>query len=411
LTIHAYIANFHIQNKFLIGEMMYRSKILTTIILLAGLTVTGFQCASTELTSAKLYIQQKNYPKALDVLKKEVAKNPQSDEGYYLLGYVDGELGNFDSLVFAFDKSLAISPQFKKDITDSKRYYWAQLFNQGVGTFQKGSNAKDKDSAQVYFDKSIKSFKDAVALEPDSADTYKNLAFVYMTETKYDDAIEPLQTLIQKDKSLDGYKYLGEIYYNKAVKFRDEYTRSHNTQDSVSAGEYYEKTISLMQDARKVFPNDSELLVLLSNSYIGAQKVDVAIGAFKIGVEQEPNNKYYRYNYGVLLLGNKDYQAAQEQFSKAVEIDPAYQNAIYNLGVTFVKWGADLAKANEDKKDNTNTEFMDKYKAGLPWLEKSLTLSPNDASLWELVGRVYTVLGQQDKAKQAFDKADELRKK
>lgn len=390
---------------------MYRSKILTTIILLAGLAVTGFQCASTELTSAKLYIQQKNYPKALDVLKKEVAKNPQSDEGYYLLGYVDGELGNFDSLVFAFDKSLAISQQFKKDITDSKRYYWAQLFNQGVGTFQKGSNAKDKDSAQVYFDKSIKSFKDAVALEPDSADTYKNLAFVYMTETKYDDAVEPLQTLIQKDKSLDGYKYLGEIYYNKAVKARDEYTRSHDAKDSVTAGEYYEKTISLMQDARKIFPNDSELLVLLSNSYIGAQKVDVAIGAFKIGVEQEPNNKYYRYNYGVLLLGNKDYQSAEEQFRKAVEIDTAYQNAIYNLGVTFVKWGADLAKANEDKKDNTNTEFMDKYKAGLPWLEKSLTLSPNDASLWELVGRVYTVLGQQDKAKQAFDKADELRKK
>jgi tetratricopeptide (TPR) repeat protein len=165
-----------------------------------------------------------------------------------------------------------------------------------------------------------------------------------------------------------------------------------------------------MQDGRKLFPNDQELLILLSNSYIGAQKIDVAIGAFKLGVEQDPGNKYYRYNYGVLLLGNKNFAEAEEQFKKAIEIDPKYQNAIYNLGVTYVKWGAEIAKVNEDKKDTQNTEYMDKYKAGLPFLEKSLELNPNDAAMWELVGRVYTVLGKQDKAKQAFDKADQLRK-
>jgi tetratricopeptide (TPR) repeat protein len=389
---------------------MHRSKLFITLILLTGLAVTGFQCASTELTSAKLYIQQKNYTKAIESLKREVEKNPQSDEGFYLLGYVQGEVGNFDSLVFAFDKSLSISKQFEKDIESSKKYYWAQLFNQGVGNFQKGSTSKDKDSAQIFYDKSIAAFKSGVALEPDSADTYKNLAFVYMTEQKYDEAIDPLQSLIKKEKTVDGYKYLGEIYYDKAVKFRDKYLVSHDVNDSVSAGGYYEKTINLMQDGRKLFPNDQELLILLSNSYIGAQKIDVAIGAFKLGVEQDPGNKYYRYNYGVLLLGNKNFAEAEEQFKKAIEIDPKYQNAIYNLGVTYVKWGAEIAKVNEDKKDTQNTEYMDKYKAGLPFLEKSLELNPNDAAMWELVGRVYTVLGKQDKAKQAFDKADQLRK-
>jgi tetratricopeptide (TPR) repeat protein len=389
---------------------MHRSKIFITLIILAGLAVTGFQCASTELTSAKVYIQQKNYPKAIEELKREVEKNPKSDEGYYLLGYVSGEVGNFDTLVYAFNQSLAISKQFEKDINDSKRYYWAQLFNQGVGYFQKGSSTKDKDSAQIFYDKSIEAFKNGVTVEPDSSDTYKNLAFVYMTEQKYDQAIEPLKILIKKEKNVDGYKYLGEIYYDKAVKFRNKYLASHDVQDSVSANEYYEKTIDLMQEGRKQFPGDSELLVLLSNSYIGAQKIDVAIGAFKAGVEQDPNNKYYRYNYGVLLLGNKDYKAAEEQFLKAIEIDSAYQNAIYNLGVTYVKWGAEIAKANEDKKDNKNTEYMDKYRESLPYLEKSLQFNPGDASMWELIGRVYTVLGQQDKAKTAFDKADQLRK-
>jgi tetratricopeptide (TPR) repeat protein len=389
---------------------MRHSKIFITLILLVGLAVTGFQCASTELTSAKLYIQQKNYSKAIEVLKKEVEKNPQSDEGYYLLGYVHGELGNFDSLVFAYNKSLSISKQFEKDINDTRKYYWAQLFNQGVVFFQKGSSAKDKDSSKIFYDKSVGAFKNTILVEPDSADTYKNLAFVYMTEQRYDEAIEPLKILLQKEKSVDGYKYLGNIYYEKAVKFRDKYLTSHDAKDSLSANEYYDKTINLMQDGRKLFPNESELLILLSNSYIGAQKIDVAIGAFKIGVDQEPNNKYYRYNYGVLLLGNKNFKEAEEQFKKAVEIDPKYQNALYNLGVTYVKWGAELAKENQDKKDNQSTEFMDKYKLSIPFLEKSIELNPNDSSLQELIGRVYTALGQQDKAKQAFDKADQINK-
>lgn len=389
---------------------MHHSKLFITLILLAGLAVTGFECASTELTSAKLYIQQKNYTKALESLQREVEKNPQSDEGYYLLGYVSGELGNFDTLVYAFNKSLAISKQFEKDIDASKKYYWAQSFNQGVGNFQKGSNSKDKDSAQIFFDKSIAAFKNAIAIEPDSADTFKNLAFVYMTEQKFDEAVEPLQTLIQKEKTIDGYRYLGEIYYDKAVKFRNQYGNTHNVNDSLSANEYYEKTINLAQEGRKLYPNDSELLILLSNSYIGAQKIDIAIGAFKIGVDQDPGNKYYRYNYGVLLLGNNDFREAEEQFIKAIEIDPAYQNAIYNLGVTYVKWGAKLAKENEDKKDNQDTVFMEKYRASLPYLERSLQLKPDDAAMWELIGRVYTALGQQDKAKEAFDKADALRK-
>ncbi len=394
---------------------MYRSKILAVLILIAGMALTGFECSSTEITSAKLYIQQKNYPRALEALQREVAKNPKSAEGYYLMGYVNGELGNFPQMVSEFDSSLAISPQFKKSIDDSKKYYWVQLFNQGVGYFQKGSNSKDKDSTKIDYDKSIEAFQNAIKCQPDSVDTYKNLAFVYMTEQKYDEAIAPLQTLLSKEKTIDGFKYLGEIYYDKAVKLKTQYENTHNAQDSVQSVEYYNKTINLLQEGRKYFPNDSDLLLMLSNSYIGANKIEVAMDAFKTGVEHEPNNKYYRYNYGVLLLGAKDYAKATEEFEKAVQIDPEYQNAVYNLAVTYVKWGAELAKASQEKNDSNantvqDTSYMEKYRKAIPYLEKSVQMKPDDANTWELLGRVYTALGNQDKAKNAFDKADQLRK-
>ena len=100
-------------------------KALSILVLISmAIGLSAFACASTELTSAKLYVQQKNYDKAIEALEKEVAKNPKSDEGYYLLGYVNGEEGNLDAMVENFDKSLAISNKFDKNISDYNQFQW-----------------------------------------------------------------------------------------------------------------------------------------------------------------------------------------------------------------------------------------------------------------------------------------------
>ena len=91
-------------------------------------------------------------------------------------------------------------------------------------------------------------------------------------------------------------------------------------------------------------------------------------------------------------------------------MDSEYQNAIYNLAVTYVKWGTAINKLAEDKGEMENTEYKEKYRQALPYLEKSVELQPKDAAVWELLGKVYTVLNMKDDAQNAFDKADALRK-
>lgn len=388
---------------------MQRKKLMIAVVLLLGLTFTAFQCSSTELTSAKLYIQQKNYDKALEALQNEIAKNPKSDEGYYLLGVVQGEKENYDEMVKAFDQSLSISDKFKADIENQRNYYWANLFNKGVGFYQKGNKSQNEDSIKIFYDKSINAFENAVLIEPDSASTYKNLAFVYMSEENYEKAIPPLEKIIEKENSLDGYKFLGQILYNKGNRLMNEYRSSNDPQDSVQAMESFNKAITTLEKGRKSYPNDSDLLLYLSNSYIGANKIDVAKEAFKEGVEKEPENKYYRYNYGVLLLGDEDFPAAETQFKKAIEIDPNYENAVYNLGVTYVKWGTKIQEGLKEDEDNSGVK--EKYRQALPYLEKVVELRSDDAASWELLGKVYAVLNMSDDATNAFKKADSLRGK
>jgi len=387
-------------------------------VLIAGMAFTGFECSSTELTSAKLYIQQKNLPKAIEALQKEVEKNPKSDEGYYLLGYVHGEKEQIPEMIAAFDKSLAISKKFEKQISDQRRFHWANYFNKGVGLYNKGANAQNQDTAKIYYERSINTFNSAIMLQPDSSDSYKNLAYVYLSAQRYDEAIQPLEKLISLKKVPEGYRFLGEILYNKGVNGMAKYNSSKVAADSVAAMENYNKAVTVLEDGRKNFPNDADILLLLSNSYIGANKISVAIDAFKAGVEKDPKNKFYRYNYGVLLLGANQFEGAVDQFTKALEVDPEYQNAIYNLAVSYVKWGVLISKEIDDKKlDPNSAEYKEKaaqvkakFNSAIPHMEKVVKMKADDAAMWDLLGKIYANVGQNDKAEAAYKKADSLRK-
>ena len=388
---------------------MYRKNLIVAAALILALTFTAFQCSSTELTSAKLYIQQKNYDKALEVLKQEVKKNPKSDEGYYLLGMVYGEQGKYNDMAGAYDSSLAVSSKFAKDISDSKLYYWANLFNRGVSYYQNGNRSQNPDSTKIFYDKSINAFEQAIVLEPDSASTYQNLSFVYISEKNYDKAIPVLETLLKKKSTLDGYKFLGELLYDKGTKLMSQYKESKDVQDSLKAMDEFNKSIDVLEKGRKEYPNDADILLTLSNSYIGANKVEIAMDAFKAGAEKEPNNKFYKYNLGVLYLGEKDYEEAEEQFKKAVELDSTYENAKYNLAVTYVRWATEMRDSLEAKED-TSRAYIEVYRKALPYLEAVVQNESDKPAVWELLGKVYAILGMQDDAANAFNKADQLRK-
>ena len=388
---------------------MQSSKIIVITALFLGMLFTGFQCASTELTSAKLYIQQKNYDKALEVLKKDVEKNPQSDEGYYLMGVISGEKGQYEQMTDAYNKSLSISKKFEKDINNQKTHYWVTLTQSGAAFFKRVSNNQDKDSIKILLDKAANSFENAVLVMPDSAYTYYLLSLVYMSQQNYDKAIKPLEEYVAKGSAADGYVYLGSIYLDKGTRLKDSYSQKKNVQDSISYMENFNKAISILEEGKKKYPNDAKLLGTLSSAYVGANKLSVALDAFKSLAETNPKKENY-YNYGVVLMGADKFEESVVQFKKALDLDPNYQNAIYNVAVAFVKWGTDINKKAEDK-GTKDESYKEKYRQAIPYLEKFTSIDSNDIKIWDLLGKVYAILGMQDKAKDAYDKVDQLRKK
>jgi len=260
----------------------------------------------------------------------------------------------------------------------------------------------------MYFDMAIESYKNAIELEPDSAETYRNLAFVYLTTQQTEESIEPLKKLIEIEQAEEGYQYLGEVYYTLGINLMSDFKFNADPQDSIKAMDYYDKSIVILEEGLQKYPENSEMQVARTSAYIGAGRIEEAIASSKLLVEKEPDNKIYRYNYGVLLLNSEQYADAETQLLEALKIDPEYENAIYNLGVTYVKWGTAMNKEAEQQ-GVISEDYKKKYEAALPYMEKVVEKDQTNVAIWELLGKVYSVLGMQDDAANAFKKADELR--
>ncbi len=384
-------------------------KILISLSILSMvLGITAFECASAELTGAKMYINQKQYAKAKDILLKEVQKNPKSDEGWFLLGGLYSEEGNITEMLKSFDNSLAVSKKFEPQILDYKKYTWQTSFNKGVSFFNNAIKTTKEDSMKIFFGKAIDQFNNSIACEPDSTIGYENVAAAYLNMGETDSAIPVMEKLVALGRPAFAFSRLGQIFLMKGSQKMDTFAATKNAADSTGALEWYNKAVNVLEKGRTKFPTDSEILLQLGNAYYSSNKLAVAMESFKALAEKPGASKEVQYAYGVVLLKSKKYQEAVSIFENVLKIDSENLDANYNLAATFISWGNDQ-RDEAIKKESNDKVYLDKYRSAAPYLEKYLKIKPTEGRVWLSLGQVYANLGEKDKAEEAFKKAEQYK--
>jgi tetratricopeptide (TPR) repeat protein len=388
--------------------LMRRTYLITLLFSFLGLTLTAYQCASTEITSARLYIQQKNIDKAEEVLKKEIEKNPRSEEGWFLTGYVRHEKRDYIGMMDAFERAKKLGNKYDAEISNMIKASWAENFNSAVLNLNKANKILDQDSAKILRQEAINDFKMAIQLQPDSADAYRILAYAYLSGGDLNGALEPTQLWIKKTKALEGYQIVGEILYNKAENAFNKYLSTKNESDSLESMAHYQNAIQVLEEGLKSHAGDGVLTSLLFNAYISTGKRDFAMKQAEEAVQKRPNDKFANYNYATMLLEMKDFANAAKYFEKALELDPNYESAIYNLAATYINWGVSVREKEEQEQISGKT-FKKYFQSALKYLEKMSELQPSDYKIWERLGQVYANIGEKDKAAHAFANSDLLK--
>jgi tetratricopeptide (TPR) repeat protein len=388
-----------------------KHRFYSALVLLAvatvALTTMGFQCSSPNITSGKLYYQQYQASKnperleqALQAFQNEVSEKPNSAEGWYWLGIVQGEMKQYLALQQSWQKAR----QYGKttDIDQNTYYFWGQAFNHGANTLRRAQIRKDQDM----YTEAAEAFKAATLLQPDSSavhNAFVYLAYALMGAGKADEAMAPLSTQIKRNPSPDAYSALGQLHSMKGNQLRE-------AGDEEGAKVEYNKTIDILSKGVVKFPESTDLNNELLNSYIAADRVTEAVSRFKEFADQNSGDASAQYAAGTALLQISQYEAATEYLGRAVKLDEENTSALYNICVAYLRWGISMREESQaaNLEDGADA-YKEVLKQALPHLKRLLEQQHAIAANWDLAGRIYASIGMTKEAAEAFDKADELR--
>lgn len=142
-----------------------------------------------------------------------------------------------------------------------------------------------------------------------------NQAIMYAADGAYTEAIACFKRaiLIEKDNSM--------LWFNLGVTYRD-------------AGEL-RKAKDALKTACMLAPEDEELLetygtiCLLQKDYLEVLK------SAEMGIELNSSNPHFYNLAGVEFFQTKEFEKAAEFFEKAVQLNPYYEDALFNLKDTY----------------------------------------------------------------------------
>jgi tetratricopeptide (TPR) repeat protein len=195
-------------------------KKISFISLVLIIAVYFFGCTSAELTTGKLAYQQKDFEKAEKELSKGLLIDKTDDEGWYMLGYSQIEIGKFDDAKNSFKTALSISNKW----SDYIKNYWIDKYNAGIETFNSGLKSvqrKDTVVANNKFTKALDFFKAAISIIPDSVNSYQMMGDCYTYLGQQDKALGIYEGILNKSKSKEDAIMIAKILYQSGMKARE----------------------------------------------------------------------------------------------------------------------------------------------------------------------------------------------
>jgi tetratricopeptide (TPR) repeat protein len=333
------------------------------------------------------------FEKAIDYFRRSIEAWPDTALTYRYLGYAYYNKGDYDSALTAFQQAWDMG----KDVESIKRV--------GRIYIMKGDNHKSR-------------FEEANA-EP--LRLLKNLTEVRRSTQRND----MMQLLGPPDSTVRGprgtrkedwiygkYKLTISIDGDKVVdrKFgQPPYTPRVDSSEYRLAQEQYAKADNALELARAADPKDTETLQALLKAYVESNRIEQAITEFEKEVKNSSENKQDHYILGVLYRTAGRFDDAVVQFKEVLRIDPNDCDTKFDLAATYYNWGVDIIHEAEDKAEQT-VAYKPKFEAALPYMEQVIECKKDDPNIWETLGQIYARLGQQDKAMNAFQQADKVRK-
>ena len=402
-------------------------------ILIAGLLIVSAITfgQKKEIKSAQKYIKSGEFTEAIATLKGVEGLIPNADsnlqELYYLVkaeAYIGGAGNDYEKMDIAadaYEKVLSLNKKSKYAVEaklglqeminillmSAQLDQTSKEYLKGSKKIYRGYRLSKKDTIYLYY---------AASLAKDGQDY--NAAINY-----YEELIDLGYTGIKeefyatkkgtKEETKFGTKEERNIALKKGEYIipRSTFTKSKKggilsnmTFIYINEGET-EKATLLMKKAREESPDDINLMYAEAKMYYESGDMINYKKIINEVIINDPNNPDLYYNLGVASAKNDEKEEALIYYTKAIELNPDYIEALINKAQLILDGESAIVEemnalgtsnSDYDKYDLLKIKKNDIYREALPYLESASRLRPESMDIVITLKGIYGMLGMDE---------------
>ena len=342
-------------------------------------------------TLGRIYYNRLQYSEALAQFEKALKKKKKHFESLYFLGLTQLKLGETAAAEKSMDRGLKKASKLKARFENGHGLVkLAQEDYQEADRSFRRALAIDPDNAEYHINLgdanfyqgipvlAILEYEEALKIDTASLEVYYHWAEACLEMRDYNCAIEKLKIVLVKDSThAPAWMRAGGIYYKAARSATTRKDRTKRFKDAVGSYQKYFKLSEASADS-----SNYRAYFDMAMSYYGLRGYEDAVSYFEkvLAVPFEPRDIYFYY--GKSLWGVRDYLKSGDALLEQIEWAEAQNKDIYRSSVKEVELYKLLGDAFYYRKPR---QFM----SAMPWYTKSLEIDPNQSRLLQNIAIAY----------------------
>jgi len=279
----------------------------------------GIGCESVGLRSMRIYMQQRNWEKALEQGKMAVAENPRDAEAWFAIAQVAADVDSFDLMLKAIAQTQALTSKHNAEIADLREAKYYGVFNQAVEKYNAGDLALAMERLNT-----------AVAIDSARPNAHKVRGMIHQRSNRYPEALACYAQAYHADTS---DVELGRVYANLL-----------NTTGRKGEAR------GVMRSIYQAHPGNRNVVLNYVALLTEAGRNDSALAVVQNALAQEPNDAEYNMRAGVIFMQKAqagedsartvaNLQQAVPYLEHAFDADSANADAAYDLAICYRQLG------------------------------------------------------------------------
>lgn len=400
------------------------------ILFVSVLITMSLSAQKNNRTSAFNYHRNGKLDKAKEYIDKATAHEQTMNDArtWYYAGNIyldihrsqDEKIKNLDRNALekaynAYKKCIELDEknEFYAEIVPRLLLCGEEYFNLGANRFNKGLEYKNS-AVESENTMALTEFRSAVPNFEKAIEVYSQVGRV--------DTIAHYYTAFALEQSGDltkakvfYEKLLKELNYNKIAGIYNSLFNIYLKNDKDTT-----KALNIVLEGRKIHPTDLALLYDETNIYLGRNEEEKALANLNVAMEIDKTNPTIYFAVGSIIdkqivadtnktdeVRESAFLQAEDAYKKAIDLNPEYFDAIYNLGalyynksLTYINAANKLPLDEQEEYDRLSGEGKRFMELALPHLEKARMIDPKDKSTLIALKEIYIRLNMNDKRKE-----------